>query len=744
MGWLLRLLVGEADRRAIESDLSELHDFRRRRDGADAADRWLRRQRRLYPWVVLLDHGRAALPGWTTMQHLWRDVRLHAPQPRRRPCLVGHDRADRRCRAGGHGGRRSSSPGRCSSIRCPTRIRNASPGSTPTTRRTDFPSRSSTIGRSSTTTRHSAPSRPISACRSRWRTATLPSASTARAVTGSYFPLLGQQAAHRSSLRCRRRCPRRSDRRVDLRLLGPALRWRSVGAGPGGDHRRRARHRRRRPPADVWSARARRRPVLARRAGRRRRERVRSSRRCSAGCAPTCLRRLRQTALRGHERAALPDLAVVVPEREGDVGPDGSEDPRGRRRGLDAGLRAGRRGVRPAHRLRQRGQPADRPQPASQPRAGDSRRPWRDDEQAAPVRPRRSLRAHRRCRAGRPGCRGAGLAGWWLSTARTTSRASTRCGSPRRPSPGWPASRRPAASSSASCRRGTAPGCGSIRRCARADDRRPLGPTSRRVQRALVAAEFALATPLLVAGALVLTSLDRLTRVPVGIDTTHLLTASVSLPRAGYPKDADREAFWKRAVERLSAIPGVQSVALSDSRPPSESGQQNNFDLEDRPTPAGQNQPVCPWVGVSPGFFTAAGVTLERGRLLDERSLQEDAVVVDRAWAARFFPGQEAIGPPVPQRRLHDVPVDDRRRRRQRRALDRPRRDRAGRHGLLSVRGSAERLLPRADRRRSAGERAVGASGGEGARSWPGARRASPRATIWWPRPWRRRAISAC
>ena len=76
MGWLLRLLVGEADRRAIESDLSELHDFRRRRDGADAADRWLRRQRRLYPWIVLLDHGRAALPGWTTMQHLWRDVRL--------------------------------------------------------------------------------------------------------------------------------------------------------------------------------------------------------------------------------------------------------------------------------------------------------------------------------------------------------------------------------------------------------------------------------------------------------------------------------------------------------------------------------------------------------------------------------------------------------------------------------------------------------------------------------------------
>jgi len=42
-------------------------------------------------------------------------------------------------------------------------------------------------------------------------------------------------------------------------------------------------------------------------------------------------------------------------------------------------------------------------------------------------------------------------------------------------------------------------------------------------------------------------------------------------------------------------------------------------------------------------------VTLQRGRLLDERSLQEDAVVVDRAWAARFFPGQDVLG-----RRFHN------------------------------------------------------------------------------------------
>jgi predicted permease len=92
------------------------------------------------------------------------------------------------------------------------------------------------------------------------------------------------------------------------------------------------------------------------------------------------------------------------------------------------------------------------------------------------------------------------------------------------------------------------------------------------------------------------------------------------------------------------AIPGVEAAALSDSRPPREAGQSNNFDLEDHPTPPGQNQPISTWVGVSPGFFKAVGLALERGRLLDEHSLEDDVVVVDRAWADRFFPKQEVLG----------------------------------------------------------------------------------------------------
>ncbi len=170
------------------------------------------------------------------------------------------------------------------------------------------------------------------------------------------------------------------------------------------------------------------------------------------------------------------------------------------------------------------------------------------------------------------------------------------------------------------------------------------GLGARRVRRALVAAEFALATPLLVAAALILVSLDRLARVPVGIDTSRVLTAGVSLPGARYREEADREAFWKRVQRRLAELPGVDRAAIADSRPPDEAGQTNNFDLEARPTPPGQNQPLCTWVGVTPEYFAAVGLRLERGRLLDDRSLREDVIVVDRAWANRFFPGEEVVG----------------------------------------------------------------------------------------------------
>jgi putative ABC transport system permease protein len=168
----------------------------------------------------------------------------------------------------------------------------------------------------------------------------------------------------------------------------------------------------------------------------------------------------------------------------------------------------------------------------------------------------------------------------------------------------------------------------------------------RRLRRALVATQFAIATPLLIVAGLLLVSLDGLRRVDLGFDTRNVLTGAIQLPAAQYPQSAS-VVFWDELTRRLETLPGVSGVAFADGRPPDNVDDFNNFDLEDQPTPAGQSQPVTPWVGVTPQYFRVLGLPLLEGRLLDEADAGAEnllAVVVDRAWARRFFPDGSAVG----------------------------------------------------------------------------------------------------
>ena len=177
------------------------------------------------------------------------------------------------------------------------------------------------------------------------------------------------------------------------------------------------------------------------------------------------------------------------------------------------------------------------------------------------------------------------------------------------------------------------------------------GAAVRRLRRSLVAAQFAIATPLLIIAALLLTSLDRLRQVDIGVDTARVLTGAIRLPGAQYRDAARINAFWEELHRRVTALPGVTAMAFSDGIPPNTAGQHNNFDLEQYPAGPGKSQPVTPWVSVTPDYVRALGLTLLEGRLLDERDAQQSispqnpgSVIVDRAWARRFFPNESAVG----------------------------------------------------------------------------------------------------
>jgi putative ABC transport system permease protein len=171
--------------------------------------------------------------------------------------------------------------------------------------------------------------------------------------------------------------------------------------------------------------------------------------------------------------------------------------------------------------------------------------------------------------------------------------------------------------------------------------------TVRRLRRALVACQFAIATPLLIVAGLLLGSLNQLRHVDLGFDHRNVITGSVRLPAAQY-RDEDRaRVFWDELARRITALPGVVGVAFADGLPPNGGGNQNNFDLEDFPTPPGQSQPTTPFVSTTPEYFRVLGLRVLEGRLLDERDALTqnlESVVVDRAWARRFFPGGSAVG----------------------------------------------------------------------------------------------------
>ena len=169
----------------------------------------------------------------------------------------------------------------------------------------------------------------------------------------------------------------------------------------------------------------------------------------------------------------------------------------------------------------------------------------------------------------------------------------------------------------------------------------------RRLRRVLVGLQFAIATPLLVGAALLIVTLDELRRVDVGFETERVLTGGVQLTAGQYREPGRIEAFWKELHGRLAALPGVAGVAYAGGLPPNLVGNFNNFELEEQPTPPGGSQPVTPWVNVTPDYFQVLGLALVEGRLLtedDARRQNLEAVVVDRAWARRFFRGQSAVG----------------------------------------------------------------------------------------------------
>ena len=163
------------------------------------------------------------------------------------------------------------------------------------------------------------------------------------------------------------------------------------------------------------------------------------------------------------------------------------------------------------------------------------------------------------------------------------------------------------------------------------------------MRRALVVAEVALALTLLTGGALLLESFVRLQSANLGFNPENVLVGVVSPPRTTYDTRPKYRAFYDQVLEKASAIPGVETAALTSVLPLSGDSDMN-FSIEGRPVPSAQSETPVTWYRlVSAGYFDAMGMTLRRGQLFSAGEAAP-SVVVNETFARKYFPGGDPIG----------------------------------------------------------------------------------------------------
>jgi putative ABC transport system permease protein len=165
-----------------------------------------------------------------------------------------------------------------------------------------------------------------------------------------------------------------------------------------------------------------------------------------------------------------------------------------------------------------------------------------------------------------------------------------------------------------------------------------------RLRRTLVVAQITLGLLLLSAAGLLTAGFLRLQHRNPGFRPDHLLTFSFSLPYARYNTPM-QIAFSDRLLQELRTVPGVESAAAGFPLPLAGDQIVISFDVKERPTPPAQH-PVADMAIVTPGYFSTLGIPLLKGRTFTEADDAHSApvVIVNKAFADRFFPGENPIG----------------------------------------------------------------------------------------------------
>jgi len=171
------------------------------------------------------------------------------------------------------------------------------------------------------------------------------------------------------------------------------------------------------------------------------------------------------------------------------------------------------------------------------------------------------------------------------------------------------------------------------------------GHVRTRIGSLLVVGQVAISLLLLVGAGLLLESFTQLLRVDPGFDAGNQLSMNVTLPSVKYAKPQQQVSFFDDLLSRVSALPGVNSVAISSALP-LETKRITPMLPEGQPDVPLPQRPFIDIQAVSPQWFETMRIPIRAGRgfnAADSADAQK-VVIVNESFARRFWPGQNLLG----------------------------------------------------------------------------------------------------
>lgn len=169
--------------------------------------------------------------------------------------------------------------------------------------------------------------------------------------------------------------------------------------------------------------------------------------------------------------------------------------------------------------------------------------------------------------------------------------------------------------------------------------------TGKKMGNSFVVAEIALAFGLLLSSGLLVKNFFLLRHRDPGVRTDRIVTFDVAPSGTRYQAPEQILAFYREFYARLTQVSDVESAGLISHLPMYNFGYNGEFQVEGN-APWGPNEaPLVEYRWLYGNYLNTLGVPLLKGRMLDERDGRDArAVLINRAMAEKFWPGQDPMG----------------------------------------------------------------------------------------------------